>query len=43
MLFSKIAVLGEDLAVHPDCYVGVREETIEYLVTEPPAENFGEV
>ena len=43
MLFSKIAVLGEDLAVHPDCYVGVREETIEYLGTEPPAEDFGEV
>lgn len=43
MLFSKIAVLDEDFSVRPDCYVGVKDETIDYLGTEPPVGGYGEV
>lgn len=42
MLFEHIGVIDEDFAYRPDCFVGVRGDTIEYLGPTPPERDFGE-
>ena len=43
MLFTNIDILDENFCHRRGCCVGVRGETIAYIGTEVPAEDFGEV
>ena len=42
MLFTHIGVVDEDFAFQPDCFVGVRGNTIAYVGSEEPVDDFGE-
>ena len=42
MLFAHIGVIDENFEFRPDCFVGVRGDTIAYLGADEPAEDFGE-
>ena len=42
MLFTHIGIIDEDFAYRPDCFVGVRGDTIAYVGAEEPAGDFGE-
>ena len=47
MLFSRIAILDENLEYKPKCWVGTKDGTIAYVDTVPPSpsvvQSFGEV
>lgn len=42
MLFEHIGIIDESFAFQPDCFVGVKGDTISYIGTEAPSESFGE-
>ena len=42
MLFKNIAILDENFEISSDRYVGVKEDTVAYIGTETPEEDFGE-
>lgn len=42
MLFSKIAILDENLDYHQNRYVGILDDRIDYIGTEPPEKSYGE-
>lgn len=43
MLFKNITILDENLEVKDNMYVGTKADIIEYIGTQMPEENFGEV
>ena len=42
MLFAHIGIVDEEFDYQPDCFVGVRGDTIAYIGAEEPSEDFGE-
>ena len=42
MLFAHIGIVDEDFTFKPDCFVGVRGDTIAYIGADEPAEDYGE-
>jgi 5-methylthioadenosine/S-adenosylhomocysteine deaminase len=42
MLFAHIGIVDEEFDYQPDCFVGVRGDTITYIGAEEPSEDFGE-
>lgn len=41
MLFENITMIDEDLKVRPCMYVGVKDDKIDYISDEAPAEDYG--
>lgn len=43
MLFRKITILDENLEVRKDMYVGIKGDRVDYIGSEEPKEDYGEV
>ena len=43
MLFKNIGITDENFDYRPDCFVGIRDERIDYIGSTAPAEDYGQV
>ena len=43
MLFKNIGIIDENFDYRPDCYVGIKDERIDYIGSTAPAEDYGQV
>ncbi len=43
MLFKNITILDENFAIRENCYVGIKGDRIDYIDTEAPKADYGEV
>jgi len=43
MLFKNITILDENLEIRENCYVGIKDSLIDYIGSEEPQADYGEV